>query len=54
MKPTKPTRPVQAKKVTPPEPLNKYAPKEKVGKPTISQTTKVTTVGLGGLKVTTS
>ena len=50
----KPSRPVRAKKVTPPEPLeNKYEQKEKVGKPTLSQTTKVTKVGLGGLEVIT-
>ncbi len=50
------TRPERAKKVTPPEPLeeNKYEPKDRIGKPTISQTTKVTKVGLGGLSVTTN
>ena len=54
MKEMKPTRPERAQKVTPPEPLNKYEPKERIGKPTISQTEKVTKVGLGGLKVITN
>jgi hypothetical protein len=39
--------------VTPPEPLeNKYAPKEKIGKPTLGRSPNyVEKVGLGGLKV---
>ena len=62
----KPSRPQRAKKVQPPlsaddsklfaekEKPNKYAPKMKVGKPTISTPgQKVTTVGLGNLKVIT-
>ena len=65
MKPSRP-RKVRAKKVQPPlsaddsklfaeeEKPNKYAPKMKVGKPTISTPgKKVTTVGLGNLKVIT-
>ena len=63
----KPTRPkkVRTKKVQPPlskedkelfeeKKENKYAPKMRVGKPTISTPgQKVTTVGLGNLKVIT-
>ena len=63
VKPTRPKR-VRKKKVQPPlsaddkklfeEKENKYAPKMKVGKPTISAPgQKVTTVGLGNLKVIT-
>jgi len=65
MKPSRPQRAKRSKKVQPPlsasdkelfeEKPNKYAPKMKVGKPTISApgTNKVTTVGLGNLKVIT-
>ena len=65
MKPSRPRR-VRTKKVQPPlsaedsklfaekEKPNKYAPKMKVGKPTISRPgKKVETVGLGNLKVIT-
>ena len=65
MKPSRPRR-VKAKKVQPPlsaedsklfaekEKPNKYAPKMKVGKPTISTPEqKVTHVGLGNLEVIT-
>ena len=65
MKPSRPKR-VRNKKVQPPlskedkelfnekERPNKYAPKMKVGKPTISAPgKKVTTVGLGNLEVIT-
>lgn len=65
MKPSRPQRAKRAKKVQPPlsaedkelfkEEPNKYAPKMKVGKPTIKApgSNKVTTVGLGNLKVIT-
>ena len=66
MKPSRPQRAKRVKKVQPPlsaddsklfaekEKPNKYAPKMKVGKPTISTPgQKVTTVGLGNLKVIT-
>ena len=66
MKPSRPQRAKRTKKVQPPlsaddsklftekETPNKYAPKMKVGKPTISTPgQKVTTVGLGNLKVIT-
>ena len=64
MKPSRPQRAKRSKKVQPPlsasdkelfeEKPNKYAPKMKVGKPTISAPgQKVTTVGLGNLKVIT-
>ena len=56
----KPSRPRKAKRkvVKPPEKAkteNKYAPKMKVGKPTIKApgTNEVTTVGLGNLTVIT-
>ena len=56
----KPSRPRKAKRkvVTPPEEAkteNKYAPKMKVGRPTIKApgTNEVTTVGLGNLTVIT-
>ena len=65
MSPSRPKK-VRRKKVQPPlstedrelfaeeEKPNKYAPKMKVGKPTISTPgQKVTTVGLGNLKVIT-
>ena len=65
MKPSRPTK-VRRKKVQPPlskedkelfeekEKPNKYAPKMKVGKPTVSAPgKKVETVGLGNLKVIT-
>ncbi len=65
MQPSRPKR-VRRKKVQPPlstedrelfakeEKPNKYAPKMRVGKPTISTPgQKVTTVGLGNLKVIT-
>ena len=65
MQPSRPKR-VRSKKVQPPlskedqelftekEKPNKYAPKMKVGKPTISRPgKKVETVGLGNLKVIT-
>ena len=60
MEKAKPSRPRQAKRkvVKPPEEAkteNKYAPKMKVGKPTIKApgTNQVTTVGLGKLTVIT-
>jgi len=65
----KPTRAKRAprktqKKVTPPltkedveefneQPANPYAPKQKIGGPIIGEK-KISTVGLGGLKVTTN
>ena len=64
-KATRPTKvPRKTKKVTPPlskedkelfndKPTNRYAPKQRLGKPTIGEE-KITTVGLGGLKVTTN
>ena len=37
---------------TPAKPVNKYAPKAKIGKPTLGRSTEyVETVGLGNLKV---
>ena len=61
-KPTKPKRvPRKTKKVSPPlnkedkelfNPPNKYAPKKRIGEDLKAQ--KVTTVGLGGLVVTTN
>ena len=66
MKPSRPQRAKRVKKVQPPlsaadsnlfaeeEKPNKYAPKMRVGKPTISTPgQKVTTVVLGNLKVIT-
>ena len=64
MKPSRPQKVRRTKKVQPPlskkdkelfeEKPNKYAPKMRVGKPTISTPgQKVTTVGLGNLKVIT-
>ena len=66
VKPSRPQRAKRTKKVQPPlskedkelfskeEKPNKYAPKMRVGKPTISTPgQKVTTVGLGNLKVIT-
>ena len=60
MEKVKPSRPRKAKRkvVKPPEEAkteNKYAPKMKVGKPTIKApgTNEVTTVGLGNLTVIT-
>ena len=60
MEKVKPSRPRKAKRkvVKPPEEAkteNKYAPKMKVGKPTIKApgTNQVTTVGLGKLTVIT-
>ena len=66
MKPSRPHRAKRTKKVQPPlskedkelfseqEKPNKYAPKMRVGKPTISTPgQKVTHVGLGNLKVIT-
>ena len=60
MENAKPSRPrkVKRKVVKPPEEAkteNKYAPKMKVGKPTIKApgTNEVTTVGLGNLTVIT-
>ena len=66
MKPSKPVKAKRVKKVQPPlskedkelfeekEKPNMYAPKMRVGKPTISTPgKKVTTVGLGNLKVIT-
>ena len=61
MDPVKPSRPRKAKKapvkkVQPPEEAtNKYAPKMKVGRPSIKApgSKVVTTVGLGNLKVDT-
>lgn len=59
-----PSRPKRAKQVTPPlsaedkelfnEPTNKYAPKPKIGKPTVGVPNRVETVGLGNLKVITT
>jgi len=51
----KPSRPRKAKRArVKKEKPNKYAPKMRVGKPTISTPgQKVTTVGLGNLKVIT-
>jgi len=52
MQRAKATRPVKAK---PPEPpTNKYAQKERVGKPKYKTSKTVTKVGLGGLEVITA
>ena len=45
----------QADEVATPTPLeNKYAPKPKVGRPTLGAPNRVETVGLGNLKVITT
>ena len=61
-----PSRPTRAKKAQPEpqssveettpstESTNKYAPKTKIGKPTIGVPNRVETVGLGNLKVITT
>lgn len=59
-----PSRPVRAKKTsfeTVPEEVqaydesdNKYAPRKKIGRPTIGVPNRVETIGLGKLKVITS
>lgn len=65
----KPTRPPRAKRKQSPqvsdplskedketfkEPDNKYAPKQKVGRPQLRSPITVNSVGLGGLEVTTA
>lgn len=62
MKPTRPQSQQKSKPVPPPlseedQQLfseNKYAPKPKIGKPTIGVPKRVETVGLGNLKVITT
>jgi hypothetical protein len=66
MEEVKPTRPPKRKQpnVSPPlsaedkelftEPTNKYAPRRKVGKPTLGAPNRVETIGLGNLKVITT
>ena len=61
-----PSRPTKVKKAEPSQPLaeekqpavdesgNKYAPKKKIGGPTIGVPNRVETVGLGKLKVITT
>ena len=61
-----PSRPTRSKKASAPQPSaedttpitdesgNKYAPKPKIGKPTIGVPNRVETVGLGNLKVITT